>query len=477
MNEYTSGSQESPSICYLSNDIIVIAWQGEGASDNFGIYASIINASTGENLTAVFRINNHTTGDQKYPSICALSNETFVIAWEGQGASDTLGIYASVFNATTGTNMTSEFRVNSYASGPQNFPSICALSDETFVIAWQGEGASDTLGIFASVFNATTGTNMTSEFRVNNYTGGMQYEPSICALTNESFIISWWGEGVGDDSGSYASVFNATTGTNMTSEFRVNNYIGGWQYGPSICALSNDTCAITWHGSGVDDSQGIFASVFNTTTGTNMTSEFRVNSQISGNQYIPSICALSNETFLIAWYGAGASDDVGIYASVFNATTRTNITSEFRVNKFTSGEQFLPSISALSNETFTIVWQGKEAGVDFDIFFSVFSRGTGDPSPENGDNNSPPIDFGLYLFIFIIIILGLAITFMVGSIYSYKKTKYKSTLNQPPIHKKVIKKKEMQPMEGYTEAEKKEIERTESEVNVEKKKLTCVVHR
>ena len=84
------------------------------------------------------QVNYNFLDNQQNPSICALTNDTFAVAWESYGQDgSSWGIYASVFNATTGKNITSEFRVNQYTDKSQANPSICALSNDTFAVAWE----------------------------------------------------------------------------------------------------------------------------------------------------------------------------------------------------------------------------------------------------------------------------------------------------------------------------------------------------
>ena len=89
-----------------------------------------------------FLVNNYTINNQQNPSICNLTSDTFAVAWAsgGQDPGDGInvyGVYASVFDATTGKNITNEFRVNQETSYDQQNPSISALSNDTFAVAWQ----------------------------------------------------------------------------------------------------------------------------------------------------------------------------------------------------------------------------------------------------------------------------------------------------------------------------------------------------
>ena len=80
-----------------------------------------------------------------------------------------------------------------------------------------------TTGVKARVFDAT-GTAKGDEFLVNTETIGVQANPTITALPNGDFVITWRTfDGVDDTSGSgvKARVFDAT-GTAKGDEFLVN---------------------------------------------------------------------------------------------------------------------------------------------------------------------------------------------------------------------------------------------------------------
>jgi len=108
-------------------------------SDNNAL--SLVKNSAIDNVVRTLnemKVNDYITNDQDNPSVCALSSDTFVVVWESS-FQDTngAGVYAKVINATTGTNMTAEFRVNDYITNDQDNPSVCALSSDTFVVVWE----------------------------------------------------------------------------------------------------------------------------------------------------------------------------------------------------------------------------------------------------------------------------------------------------------------------------------------------------
>ena len=296
-----------------------------------------------------------------------------------------------------------EMKVNDYITNDQDNPSVCALSSDTFVVVWESS-FQDTngAGVYAKVINATTGTNMTAEFRVNDYITNDQDNPSVCALSSDTFVVVW--ESSFQDTngvGVYATVINATTGTNMTAEFRVNDYITNDQDNPSVCALSSDSFAVAWESSLQDtNGEGVYATVINATTGTNITAEFRVNDYIINNQFSPSVSTLSSDLFTVVWESRFQdTNGAGVYATVINATTGNVVTAEFQVNNYIISDQANPSVCTLSNISFAIAWESNlqdtnGAGVYTSFFFVDNAPVINSPTPVDGAtgiNNNPSL--------------------------------------------------------------------------------------
>ncbi|TFG19321.1 MAG: hypothetical protein EU529_16505 [Promethearchaeota archaeon] len=413
VNYEITDEQQDPSICALSNETFAVAWESyEQDGWSWGVYASVFNATTGKNITSEFRVNQHTDKSQLNPSICALSNETFAVAWQSYDqdyVNPNYGVYARVFDATTGQQITPEFQVNDFEALDQEKPSICALSSNTLAIVWECYGQS---GLYARLFDATTGNSITSEFKIG---GGTR--PSICALSNETFAAVWE-----NSFEVHGKIFNATTGKNITSQFELGE---DWVLSPYICDISNDILAIAWDCLGQDgpSSFGVYAGVINATTGKSLTSEFRVNEYTEKDQDSPAICALGSDMFVVTWESRlqdGSGD--GVYAKVFNATTGQHIISEFQVNDHTQYTQRSPTVCALSNDTFAIAWESYEQDGDLNgIYCTIFRIENYYPTnilpfgPSNGDDDddkdgNDSIPFGnLYLTIFFISVLSLIV--------------------------------------------------------------------
>ena len=173
VNTHTNNHQQQPSVTSFSDGGYIVTWMSNGQDGSqYGIYGQRFAADGTPHSDGEFLVNTDTTSsEQYYPSVTALSGDAFVVTWYDGGRAD---VYAQMFNAD-GTEQGSEFRVNSYTSSTQSYPSATALSDGGFAVTWQSSGQDGSgYGIYGQVFNAA-GTEQGSEFRVNTYTSHDQY--------------------------------------------------------------------------------------------------------------------------------------------------------------------------------------------------------------------------------------------------------------------------------------------------------------
>ncbi len=378
INNETALDQQYPAICNLTGDTFAVAWESQdqdGSGD--GIYTSVFSSSTGENLTNEVRANYNTTNSQWNPSICALSSDTYAVAWDSLNQDgDMRGVYARIFNATTGKNITREFRVNHETSGWQFQSSMCLLSNGNLLIAWTSNQVGSQYDIYARVFNTTTCNNVTAEKLLNVNNAENQWYPSVCALSDNTFAAAWqsYDQDAPNTYGTYARVFNGTDGESISGEFRLNHEIAYNQYNPSICTLSGDIFAAVWHSNNQDGSgNGVYTRIFNATTNTNITSETRVNQETYSQQEWASICALSEDYYVMVWQSSEQDgDSYGIYGRIFNAKTGTAVTPEFGINQIVSNQQNQPSICALSSTSFAVVWNSNKTDDLYDVHCTTY---------------------------------------------------------------------------------------------------------
>ena len=244
------------------------------------------------------------------------------MSWTSDGQDGSFGgIYAQRYNAA-GLAQGAEFQVNTFTINHQLESSITALADGGWVVSWTSDGQdSSVYGIYAQRYNAA-GVAQGAEFQVNTFTTSFQDQPSITALTDGGWVVSWRSfeqDNVDGLSGIYAQRYNAA-GVAQGAEFQVNTFTTSFQDQPSITALGDGGWVVSWTSVGQDGSgYGIYAQRYNA-AGVAQGVEFQVNSFTTGDQYESSITALADGGFLVSWSSDGQDGSgSGIYAQRYDA--------------------------------------------------------------------------------------------------------------------------------------------------------------
>jgi RTX calcium-binding nonapeptide repeat (4 copies) len=332
--------------------------------------------STPTKFGTEFLVNTTTTSGQFNPSITALADGRFVVAWTDSSATggDTSfdAARAQVFNAD-GSKSGVEFLVNTTTSFSQRDTNITALSDGRFVVTWTDSSATggdtSSTAIRAQVFNAN-GSKSGDQLLVNTTTANSQFNPTITALAAGHFVVAWedLSQTGGDTSGNAvrAQVFNAD-GSKSGTEFLVNTTTSSFQKDTSITALSDGRFVVAWTDNsatgGDTSSTAIRAQVFNA-NGSKSGAEFLVNTTTTNGQSDPSITTLADGRFVVAWADfsatGGDTSAAAVRAQIFNADGSKS-GSEFVVNTTTSNSQATPCIAALANGGFVVAWDDLSA--------------------------------------------------------------------------------------------------------------------
>ncbi|MET4203036.1 hypothetical protein [Bradyrhizobium sp. LA6.12] len=350
-------------------------------------------AADGSKVGSEFRVNTETADGQLAPVITGLSNGGFVVTWfdnsQTLGDSEGTSIKAQVFSAD-GTPVGSETLVNSSTSYSQFAPTVTGLSNGGFAVTWtddSGEGGDDDgTSIKAQLF-AADGSKVGPEFLVNTETGGSQDNATITGLANGGLVVTWEDLsgtlGDGDATSVKAQMF-AADGSKVGSEFLVNTATASDQLKPTISALPNGGFVVTWYDfsqTGGDSSGSSIKAQIYAADGSRVGSEFRVNTTTVNSQFTPTVTTLSNGDFAIAWQDwSGAGGDASgssIKLQVFTADGR-KVGAELLVNTSTASNQLHPSIAAYADGRFVVTWQDANGT---DVKAQVFSVDTVKPVP------------------------------------------------------------------------------------------------
>lgn len=376
VNTYTDSFQHYPAITALTGGGYVITWVSDGQDgSSWGVYAQRFDA-TGAAVGSETRINTYTSSFQQNPAIGALDDGGYIITWSSFGQDGSgFGVYAQRFNAS-GVAVGSETRINTTIASAQYLPSVAVLVGGGYVITWASQNQDGSgYGVYAQHFDAT-GATVGGETRINTYTSGDQTEPTIAALDDGGYVISWASNGQdGSSWGVYAQRFDAT-GTTVGGETRINTYTNAFQGNPAVSDLADGGYVITWHSADQDGSgYGIYAQRFNA-SGIAVGSETLINIHTNNDQLHPSITALDDGGYVITWHGHydGSVDNYGfgVYAQRFDASGAA-VGSETLINTYTDFEQSYPAITTLADGSYVITWLSYQDGSASGIYKKQFT--------------------------------------------------------------------------------------------------------
>jgi hypothetical protein len=253
-----------------------------------------------------------------------------------------------------------ELRVNSYTTQGQAAPSIAVSSSGMFVVVWNGPDGSaavDGGGIFGQLYDES-GLPVGVEFRVNSYSEHSQGSPDVAIDPYGDFVVVWASAlQDGDGSGVFGQRFE-WPGVAVGGEFRVNTQTAGQQTFPAIGLDEYGTFLVVWQ-SGDGSSDGIFGQRFGP-SGHPDGAEFRVNSYTTNEQWFPAVGMGAAGRFVVSWTSSGQD---GSYSGVFGQLhdiTGLPQGDEFRVNTTTYGFQTFPAAAMDLAENFVVVWSGPD---------------------------------------------------------------------------------------------------------------------
>jgi large repetitive protein len=379
VNTHTTGGQARSSVAADSNGNYVIVWHSAGQDGGgYGIYAQRYGA-TGAALGSEFRVNTYTTSNQSRPAIAMNASGDFVVAWEGAGDGDSLGVFAQRYNAA-GQAQGGQFRVNTYTTDWQDNASVAMDAAGNFMVTWSSRTQdAGTTGVYAQRFSAS-GMALGSEFRVNTYTTGYQWNSSIAADSNGNFVIAWVSEDQGGHpDGIFAQRYNAAGGA-VGSEFRVNTSTYSFHESPFVAMDADGDFVVAWHSAQqATNTREIKAQRFNA-SGVAVGTEFQVNTYTTGGQSFATIGMNARGDFVIAWGSDSGQDGsgYGVFAQRYLSSGQT-VGSEFQVNTYTTSWQRFPSVAMDADGDFVIAWDSLNQDGDW---YGVYAQRFDGSSPK-----------------------------------------------------------------------------------------------
>jgi hypothetical protein len=260
VNTYTTNYQFNSSVAADSDGDFVVVWESYGSTGTDS-YRAILGQrydSGGSTQGAEFQVNTFTPFLQRLPSVAADADGDFVVAWQSYGSSgtDTSGFSVSGQRYdSAGSTQGGEFQANAYTTGFQRNASVTADGEGDFVVVWESYGSSGTDTSGYSIQGQrydSGGSTQGGEFQVNSYTTNDQEYPSVAAAADGSFVVAWNSAGSSGTDTSGDSIQGqryASDGSTEGGEFQVNTYTTDQQYSTSVAAFDGGVI-MAWRSDG-----------------------------------------------------------------------------------------------------------------------------------------------------------------------------------------------------------------------------------
>jgi Ca2+-binding RTX toxin-like protein len=203
-----------------------------------------------------------------------------------------------------------------------------------------------------------------AEVRVNTYTRDHQMGSKIARLSDGSWVVIW--QSVNQDGsgwGVYGQLYSPD-GSVRGGEFRVNAHTDSsqtdWGRPASVVALANGGFAVVfdeWGPNGANGSNwswNIRGQVFDAQAQM-VGPEFYVTTG-SNQEFMPSITELSNGELVVSWHAESDGSSYGVFAQRL-AADGTAIGAPISVNTNTTSNQSDSQIIALADGSWLVVWR------------------------------------------------------------------------------------------------------------------------
>lgn len=361
-----------------------LVWQDNAADTNgLGIRAERLDALLNKS-SLPFRVNATQAGDQEQPQVSILADGGAVFVWQG-GKFGFQKIFARFIGPSGTTFPTGEILVNTYTNEYQIDPSVATLTDGSVVVVWSSYGQDGSLqGIYGQRLSSA-GVKLGNEFQVNQFVLNNQRTPSVAALTNGGFVVTWVSELQRGAStvDIYARLFD-NSGAAVGNEFPVNTSVSRICANPSVAASVDGGFAVGWSQRDVistnsaaseltapltvpsTDSWDVYVRLFDT-AGTATTLPTRMNTFTYGDQFAPKLSAFG-KNYLAVWLSAGQDGSgTGVYGQFLTSAAEL-AGVEFQVNSDNGSRQISPTVCSDGLNRFLVTWSSYATSGDVELF-------------------------------------------------------------------------------------------------------------
>ena len=313
-----AANERLASVAMNASGAFVVTWERNQGTGDYDIYARLYNSS-GTAVTSEFLVNDTTTYDQEHAHVAMAADGSFVVVFESNiEASGTYydNIYAQRYDAS-GTQIGSNFLVNTTTAGDQNDADIAMDAAGNFVVVWAGErtAGGSVYSIYGQRYNAS-GVAQGSEFLVNSVASNNDQHASVAMNDSGNFVVTW-DRVSGSDADIQAQRFNSS-GVAQGSAISVTNTTSYFQEISNVSMDQSGNFVVSWSSNNQDGSGwGVYTRQYDS-TGTSLTTESRVATTTTNSQDYSGV-AYQNGKVVVTWSGNGTGDTAGIFMQRYDA--------------------------------------------------------------------------------------------------------------------------------------------------------------
>jgi len=368
VNTTSASDQGASRLTYLPDGGWLVTWMAAGQDGSgLGVYQQRYRGD-GSPSGGEVQVNTYTLSDQVDPSVTTLADGGWIVTWSSSGQDgDGHGIYQQRYNAN-GTRRDGETQVNSHTVVDQRNSSVTALADGGWVVIWMSLNQDGSgYGVYQQRYRADGSPNG-GEIQVNSYTAGHQWYPSVTALADGGWVVTWMSQDQdGSGHGVYQQRYNRDGQPLSAQDLLVNiSLTAGSQGTPSVAALADGGWIVTWTSDREKNaSAGIYQQRFNKNGQAVPIPEQIVNATTAGNQSQSKVTALADGGWVVTWISpdqGGTTSDV--YQRVFDKNGVPVSDGDLLVNTSTTGTQNYPAVAALPDGSWIVTWTSFEPDVD-----------------------------------------------------------------------------------------------------------------
>ena len=244
--------------------------------------------------------------------------------------------------------------------GDQVYPTISIKAGGGMVVWEDNYTDGDGAGVSARRLDGSLSGSL-SVFRVNATGAFDQSRPCVAALNDGGNVFAWQG---GKPSFQHIYVrFMTSAGIWVTTnDVMASTSTNRYQETPAMTVLTGGDVVVIWASINQESAgsmQGVYGQRFNS-AGAKVGGEFLINQFTSYNQRNPSIAALSDGRFVVVWVSEqqAGENTVGIYGRLYTAVGAP-VSGEFLVSSASDGATNIcanPTVAAASDGSFAVSW-------------------------------------------------------------------------------------------------------------------------